>query len=354
MTERQTLLESIAHTIADYRTGEIPTPDAAHVDRWIRQFDEDVQVPLLRELDYVFKQTYFSRAYICQIFEEQLMHNEEFTGKQPRDYWRSAHFLNIQQNGRSQADLRHLFGEVLHAQFGLNIEHCGTNGGDFIYLDDALFTGKRIETDMSDWIVNNAPDQARVRILVIVAHTFGEWACSNRLKENAERAGKNLKFEIWAGVRLENRKTYRHASEVLWPAFIPEDDALRAYITEERKYPFEPRNPGGKLNYPVFSSEEGRQLLEREFLLAGMRIRSFCKNPSKVLRPLGFSHFGLGFGSMIVTYRNCPNNAPLALWWGDPEASAGHPLSKWYPLVPRKPYVSEPYVSEVFFDDIFF
>lgn len=131
-------------------------------------------------------------------------------------------------------------------------------------------------------------------------------------------------------------------------AFIPEDDALRTYIAEEQAYPFEPRNPGGKLNYPVFSSEEGRQLLEREFLLAGMRIRSFCKNPSNVLRPLGFSHFGLGFGSMIVTYRNCPNNAPWPSGGEIPEASAGHPLSKWYPLVPRKPYV-----SEVFFNDIF-
>jgi hypothetical protein len=33
----------------------------------------------------------------------------------------------------------------------------------------------------------------------------------------------------------------------------------------------------------------------------------------------------LGFGSLIVTYRNCPNNAPLALW-------VDHP---WYPLFPR-------------------
>jgi hypothetical protein len=34
----------------------------------------------------------------------------------------------------------------------------------------------------------------------------------------------------------------------------------------------------------------------------------------------------LGFGSTIVTFRNCPNNAPLAFWAGDP----------WYPLFPRK------------------
>jgi hypothetical protein len=164
MSERQTLLESIAHTIADYRTGEIPTPDAAHVDRWIRQFDEDVQVPLLRELDYVFKQTYLSRADICQIFEEQLMHNEKFTGKQPRDYWSSAHFLNIQQNGRSQADLRHLFGEVLHAQFGLN---------SIVFNVPGPTTGERAAATLSQTRHAHTPDWRTVDSTIrsrVVAH----------------------------------------------------------------------------------------------------------------------------------------------------------------------------------------
>jgi hypothetical protein len=112
-------------------------------------------------------------------------------------------------------------------------------------------------------------------------------------------------------------------------------------MAAEQKFPFEPRTTGGKLEHPIFSSEEGRQLLERELLLAGMRIRSFSQNPSKALRPLGFSPFGLGFGSMIATYRNCPNNVPLALWWGDSAAEAGHPFSKWRPLLPRKTYAQE-------------
>lgn len=112
-------------------------------------------------------------------------------------------------------------------------------------------------------------------------------------------------------------------------------------MAKEQKFPFEPRQPGGKLQYNVFSSEEGRQLLERELLLAGMRIRAFCKNPNRALRPLGFSSFALGFGSMIVTFRNCPNNCPLALWWGDPHAGLNHPFSKWYPLFPRKTYATE-------------
>jgi hypothetical protein len=77
-------------------------------------------------------------------------------------------------------------------------------------------------------------------------------------------------------------------------------------------------------------------LIERELLMAGVRIRAGCQNPKKVMRPLGFGHFGLGFGATIVTYRNCPNNCPLALWWGDPDATSG-PFH-WYPLLPRKTY----------------
>ena len=81
-------------------------------------------------------------------------------------------------------------------------------------------------------------------------------------------------------------------------------------------------------------------MLERELLLAGMHIRSLSQNPSPALRPLGFGPFGLGFGSTIVTYRNCPNNTPLALWWGDPQAEPAHPFARWYPLVQRRTYTN--------------
>jgi hypothetical protein len=51
-----------------------------------------------------------------------------------------------------------------------------------------------------------------------------------------------------------------------------------------------------------------------------------CGNLGNSERPLGhMTLVTLGFGSLIVTYRNCPNNAPLALW-------VDHP---WYPLFPR-------------------
>jgi hypothetical protein len=52
------------------------------------------------------------------------------------------------------------------------------------------------------------------------------------------------------------------------------------------------------------------------------------------MRPLGYDYLkSLGFGAILVTYRNIANNCPLALWWGDPNKA--YPLNAWYPLFPR-------------------
>ncbi|MFP4027933.1 MAG: hypothetical protein ACLFWL_09090 [Candidatus Brocadiia bacterium] len=86
-----------------------------------------------------------------------------------------------------------------------------------------------------------------------------------------------------------------------------------------------------------FSSSERRTILEREFLLAGIKIRNWCQNPSRKMRPLGFAHLDcLGFGSLFVSYRNCPNNCPLAMWWGNPHGLGFEAIDRWYPLFPRK------------------
>ena len=77
-------------------------------------------------------------------------------------------------------------------------------------------------------------------------------------------------------------------------------------------------------------------MLESEFVIAGAKIRAMAENPNPSMRPLGYSPFGVGFGSMIATYRNCPNNCPLAIWWGNPKATAG--ALHWYPLLQRETY----------------
>ena len=335
MKDRSELVESIAHTIRDYREGEIDQRGPDHVDRWIRQFDADVQDALLQELDLILSEWYISKNEFSR-FLRSLIKNIELAGPNPVDFWRNAHFLRIQEHGHSQVELLSIFDEMLQAQYGLQTATCGAEGGSFIYLDDIIFSGNRVLSDLSQWIATDAPAQASVHVIVAVIHTYGEYYIQERLMNAVASSGKNIDIHYWRAVNVENRKYYKKDSELLWPAELPDDEALKAYLAIPQRFPFEPRPTGGKLG--PFSSEESRQLLEREFTLAGIRIRGFCENPKSILRPLGFSRFGLGFGSMIVTFRNCPNNCPLALWWGDPSARPSHPFSKWTPLFPRKTY----------------
>lgn len=338
MTERAQLLNSLATTMADYRAGELPSPTPDHVDRWVQQFSPDVQVPLLRELGHVLEKTYFTRSFV-QEFLDHLVQNERLVGDAPCEFWKGAELLKIQRNGNSQVEILGLLAESLRKECDLTLPACAD--GRYIYLDDVLFSGSRIGSDLSAWIRDDAPQEADVHIVVIATHKLGEWQCLERLKNDARSSGKRIKFRCWRAFSFENRKRYRDSSEVLWPVSLPDHALLRAYMAEEERFPFELRNVGGRLQHDIFSSEQGRQLLERELLLAGAQIWGFSQNPNRWVRPLGFSAFGLGFGSTVVTFRNCPNNCPLALWWGDPEADAWSPLSKWYPLFPRKTYGRE-------------
>ena len=148
MSERGELLASIANTTKDYRAGEIDTPTPEHVDKWVKQFAEDCQVPLLRELDHVFKETYLTRDWISG-WLSNLVENEKLAGEDPCDFWEKAHFLRIQQNGHSQEEMLELFDESLEKQCGITIENCGKAGGDYIYIDDVMFTGSRVGNDLN-------------------------------------------------------------------------------------------------------------------------------------------------------------------------------------------------------------
>jgi hypothetical protein len=240
-----------------------------------------------------------------------------------------------------------LFAVALQQECGLVLSKCGAAGGDYIYLDDVLFTGGRVAIDLQTWIAKKAPANAVVHVIMMALHTSGHYyITSNRLKKVIAASGKNIKLQFWHSVELENQRSRRDISDVLWPATIPTDTAVQAYVASEKKFPLELRKPGGELG--MFSTENGREILESEFLIAGVKIRSLTQSPKDFIRPLGCGSFGVGFGSLIATYRNCPNNCPLALWWGDPAATSG--ALHWYPLLSRKTYSAPENIFNVFDD----
>jgi hypothetical protein len=344
MSERDELLVSVANEIKTYRIGDIPEPTPDHVDRWLHQFTPAQQLPFLREFDHVIKQTFITRKNVKD-FLRRLVTNQKLAGDDPTAYWSAANFLSIQQNGQSQKEMLKLFSKCLNDECGLDLDDCGEDGGDFIYLDDVMFSGNRVGNDLEPWIVNDAPPSARVHIIVAAWHTLGQFLVERKLDGVIAKSGKKITIKYWRALTVENQKAHKNISEVLWPTSVPNVTEVQAYMALPSKFPFEPRQPSVKPIEP-FSSEAGRQVLENEFFIAGAKIRAMSESPKSVMRPLGFSHFGVGFGSLLVTYRNCPNNCPLALWWGDPEATSG--ALHWYPLLQREGYSSTRNV----FDDL--
>lgn len=334
MSEKNQLLESISKTIHTYREGELPVPTPDHVERWASQFTRVDEIPFLREFDHVIRQTFLTKEIVGK-FLAGLVFNKFLAGDDPRAFWAGTNFLQIQSDGQSQREMVQRFAEILRDQCGLELAKCGGDTGVFIYLDDVLFSGRRVETDLQRWIAIEAPANAIVHVILIAFHTSGHYyITSTGLKRAIADSGKNIKIKFWRLVELKNQKSQKNSSDVLWPSAVPEDDAVQQYVASEQRFPLALRAPGGPLGF--FSSEDGRALLEREFLTAGVRIRSLTQTPRNHVRPLGFGSFGVGFGSLVATYRNCPNNCPLAVWWGDAKATSG--ALCWYPLLPRKTY----------------
>lgn len=310
MSERDDLLTSVAEQIKTYRQGEIAEPTPEHVDRWLRQFTHSQQLPFLREFDHVIKQTFLTKETI-EGFLCDLVKCEKLAGANPSTYWSSVNLLNIQRNGNSQKEMVKLFSKCLKDEFGLDQNDFEETGGDFIYLDDIMFSGSRVGNDLESWIIHRAPQSAAVHVIVAALHKSGLYLVNNKLKEVITRSEKNITIRWWRALEIENRKSHKDDSSfVLWPTDIPNVPEVENYIARHTKYPFEPRKPS-EIKIQPFSSEEGRQVLEREFLIAGTKIISACENPNQFMRPLGFSPFGVGFGSVIVTYRNCPNNVSI-------------------------------------------
>ncbi|MDT4874539.1 hypothetical protein FQZ97_1098460 [compost metagenome] len=162
-------------------------------------------MPFLREFEHVIKQTFITRKNVKD-FLRLLVTNQKLAGDDPEAFWSSANFLNIQQNGQSQKAMLKLFSKCLEDECGLDLDDCGAEGGDFIYLDDVMFSGNRVGNDLESWIVNEAPQSATVHVIVAGLHSGGFYLVNKRLKGVVAQSGKSISVEYWRAHEVENRK----------------------------------------------------------------------------------------------------------------------------------------------------
>lgn len=328
---RKELIAAVVDRLSGYRRGEVAPIDAAHVDQWVRQFPDDTHEVILSELNHVWEKLYFPESWLAE-FADTIVEKLPKEAKATDDaaWWRDRDILLIQQGGNSQRAAYRQMEAALTRRFGKAALAMGlsTKSGGYVYIDEAMFSGQRVKVDLCKWISDEAPLEAHVDVVCVAMHAYGEWRARKEIKAAIAKAGKRITLSWLRALTLENRVAERERSDVLWPTALPDEDSIKAFATELTtcQYPWQPRPPGTDSANDLFSSEAARHVLEQQFFLKGFQMRQ-RGTFAPVFKPLGYLGFpSPGFGTLCVTHRNCPNNAPLVLWAdGD-----------WYPLVPRK------------------
>jgi hypothetical protein len=310
---RARLLNSIAARVGDYREGEISQIDAESVDRWVGQFGEDVQLPILAELDHVLSRSYLRRSAFEAFFAE-VATSADLVGRDAHAFWAGSRFFNQQLRGQSQQVMLELFDAALQDECEFSLHDAAEADGRLIYVDDAVYTGMHVINDLEQ-IIAGAPQHTDLYMVVYAVHNQGASYATRELTNRFRRAGKTVTFTWYCELNLENESAVN--SDVLWPSSIPDDEPTRQYAASlTRRFALRGGNAVGRNGF--FSSGAQRHLLEQEFLKAGSLIRAENQNLNRYARPLGNRVMeSFGFGALIVTYRNCANNCPLVFWSGD-------------------------------------
>lgn len=302
-----------------------------HVLRWVSQFPDHHRGSILRELSIAYGQTYFSRGRV-QRFVETLAARSLRRDLDAIGFWSQAHVLERGFPGHSQEILRDSLKKEL-AQAGLRPAASERDATDLVLLDDFLLSGACVLDTLGEWITNDAPPRAHLHLVFMGVHSFGMTRAQVELQRLTKLSGKDLVFSWWHELRLEDHP--RAAScDALRPAIY--DAQAGARFPRAGKTAAIRRRPTSELQ--LFSSKDARAAVEAALLEAGQSIMAKLGGARHYVRPLGLQGLpGLGFGTLLTTYRSCPNHAPLAMWFG----VTGHPshprLGGWYPLLPRSP-----------------
>jgi hypothetical protein len=287
----------------------------------------------------LLKRYYISKKQAKECIEK-IWKTEGIVGNDPAETIKCLCFLDIQKKGNSQKAMLKQVDRSLQTNFGLHLADCGRAPSGYVYLDDCPFSGNTVVHDLKPLIP--ALNKGRsLHIVTLASHSGADRYIDKALGPLLQE--RNIKYQLWSIHRLNNLPWEPESHQLLWPCEVAGDAFVDQYIASVRSASegqhFTPRffRPSSRCNEDVFASPEARQVVESAYLRKGAYIIAQCQNPQHSMRPLGYEYLSsLGFGAIVVTYRNIANNCPLALWWGDPDAHPSHPFSKWFPLIPRK------------------
>jgi hypothetical protein len=348
------LIEKIIEIIGSYREEDKSffykqEIDAAHVKRWIEQFEEDDREFLLKELLHLLPQSYLSKKNTLNILGNEFETlRKDFGYENVAEFLDETKFLDCQEAGKSQKVLLEFVDEILNEKYGYSINDCGKKDiKQWLYIDDVLASGGTFRQDIIEEVEklgNEEFKKSEIKIIAsfVILHT---WATNNVRFALKNTFGFELKERL-KFYRVAETDNYPHINYYnpnpefnhIYPVesdlgkevlkFI-EESFEREYDMRNEKHAF--RNPDYPKKEDFFSSPENRVRYENILVKKGFEIIQSIDNLSaKSLRPLGMtppSYKTLGTGSHFFTWRNISNTCPIVFWWG---------ANDWYPLFPVK------------------
>jgi len=298
-------IDQIVSLVANYQAGQYRDGAADRVNEWLTVFAAKDRVAIADELAHILRRAFFTREQAILSVHNWLDRPSDISGGIVQT-WEEATFLGVQRAGGSQRAVL----DLLDAEaVNMGIKRVSRCEGLklFVYVDDVSIHGMRILNDVTPWIKETAPRVCTL-LIVLQRRLLGQQDyVTNLLTTRARAVGKVLQLHWWSDHNFSREDCYR-------PAVIPDDPVLSAYLNRSG---VEPQLRYGNATGQYFSSNESRSLLETALLMAGISVieSNPSLSPRKYIRPLGNTIWrGLGLGVPIVTWRNCPNSAPLSLW----------------------------------------
>lgn len=341
------LITSINETLQDYRVDENRPLVRMSTDRirnWINQFEEGLRVPILTELDNIFKKRYCSRNDIKKFLEVIVKKlSEDFKFSTPQEFLKNSDFLNLQPQAKSQKIMIGLFDELIQEKYGLSLSDCGTISKRYsIYIDDILCTGLTLISDIKEWseqsfAANKTNGQAVADNSTTLVFAYVFIHEKNYRKKVAEMRHKisndvSSKHKMYRLIEIENGVSPNSKIDLILPTEEDQTDRVNEYQAEitnrvdqranEKGWKTGPNEFYRLVNLPnkedFFTSIENRKIVENVFLQKGIQILDNANSQIPNMRALGYSLPSLkdfGFGALCFTWRNVPNNAPLVFWY---------------------------------------
>lgn len=315
------IFQEISDLVKDYEVERV-TPD--RVQYWSEQFDMKRREDVLEVTKQILTRGYVNRHKYFD-YLDAIVQSEKICGRRLSEFWAGVSLLDVQKKGSSQKYLINVLSEKIKKRVGISPLVNDMNKDVLVYVDDFMFSGSRLKSDLTQL---NDVLSVKKDVIVIYMGTYSSalWQCVKKW----EKGWGNLNvLQIYRlkNLVLEDRLAHKNYSDKFWMhSDALSSEVLLSYIQNYTQFRRETmRSYHGEAK---FFPEPGKRFsAEIELCEKGIQIINAHEEVGYFFKPMGFDGYeGFGFGGALTSYRNCPNNLPLAYWWS---------LGGWFPLLKR-------------------